>query len=420
MPAREKSSKHGHGGSTDGHSYLGGYNSSAPNSRRGSADGSNYGHGHAPGPAVVNAHGQMGGGAAGGGLTLGSHEFSILLDQMRTLIREEVRSANIGHAYELKTHTEDLRAAVEEMAEEQQKQAEEVQEAQEAHQRELEKIAAAAAEGDGIGLASDDTAAGGKTEYDDGTHALSGKNKSTLMSTRDAAREEAIHDILPEERHDGVLTTGVAVGDDVEDRKLERQLSTGEISEGEAFPNWWTRVRYTMREPFAEFLGVAILVIFGTGVNLQVNLTQDLSPNSPAGSYLSISFGWGVATALGVWVSGGISGGIINPSLVSARALHLVRPDCMLIHLPHRPSPWRSGAASPGRRSRSMPRHRSRAVSSARSAPTASTPCPSAWSTRTRPSRRPSSSRRTRPTTCRSRATACSASTTSSSPPPSS
>lgn len=32
-------------------------------------------------------------------------------------------------------------------------------------------------------------------------------------------------------------------------------------------------------------------------------------------SYLSINLGWGLGTALGVWVSGGISGGHINPAV---------------------------------------------------------------------------------------------------------
>lgn len=32
-------------------------------------------------------------------------------------------------------------------------------------------------------------------------------------------------------------------------------------------------------------------------------------------NYLSINIGWGVGTAMGVWVSGGITGGHINPAV---------------------------------------------------------------------------------------------------------
>lgn len=37
--------------------------------------------------------------------------------------------------------------------------------------------------------------------------------------------------------------------------------------------------------------------------------------SQPAKDYLSINLGWAVGTALGVWVSGGISGGHINPAV---------------------------------------------------------------------------------------------------------
>ncbi|KAG8892329.1 hypothetical protein FRB99_002799 [Tulasnella sp. 403] len=57
-----------------------------------------------------------------------------------------------------------------------------------------------------------------------------------------------------------------------------------------------------------------VLVIFGTGVDCQVVLsTSPQVASSPKGSYLSISFGWAIGAALGVWVSGGISGGHLNP-----------------------------------------------------------------------------------------------------------
>ncbi|PPQ85164.1 hypothetical protein CVT25_004171 [Psilocybe cyanescens] len=71
-----------------------------------------------------------------------------------------------------------------------------------------------------------------------------------------------------------------------------------------------------IKEPFAEFLGVMILIIFGAGVVCQVILGgHPAVASSEKGNYLSINIGWGVGTAMGVWVSGGITGGHINPAI---------------------------------------------------------------------------------------------------------
>jgi aquaglyceroporin related protein, other eukaryote len=50
----------------------------------------------------------------------------------------------------------------------------------------------------------------------------------------------------------------------------------------------WSRVRRYMREPFAEFFGVFILILFGDGVVAQVVLS-----GGTKGNYQSISWGWG-------------------------------------------------------------------------------------------------------------------------------
>lgn len=51
---------------------------------------------------------------------------------------------------------------------------------------------------------------------------------------------------------------------------------------------WWSRTRRTLREPFAEFWGVFILIMFGDGVVAQVVLSKGKN-----GDYQSISWGWG-------------------------------------------------------------------------------------------------------------------------------
>ena len=50
----------------------------------------------------------------------------------------------------------------------------------------------------------------------------------------------------------------------------------------------WSRIRHYMREPFSEFFGVFILILFGDGVVAQVVLSGLVK-----GDYQSISWGWG-------------------------------------------------------------------------------------------------------------------------------
>lgn len=50
----------------------------------------------------------------------------------------------------------------------------------------------------------------------------------------------------------------------------------------------WSRFRHTLREPFSEFFGVFILILFGDGVVAQVVLSHE-----EKGNFQSISWGWG-------------------------------------------------------------------------------------------------------------------------------
>lgn len=93
-----------------------------------------------------------------------------------------------------------------------------------------------------------------------------------------------------------------------------------ENAEEYEFPNKWAAIRYKLREPFAEFLGCFMLMTFGNGINCQVTVSKLYNPDQAKGDYLSISFGWGVGVAMGVWVAGGISGGMINPAVTIALA----------------------------------------------------------------------------------------------------
>ncbi|KIK73922.1 hypothetical protein PAXRUDRAFT_94259, partial [Paxillus rubicundulus Ve08.2h10] len=74
--------------------------------------------------------------------------------------------------------------------------------------------------------------------------------------------------------------------------------------------------RHSLREPFAEFLGTLVFVVFGTGGNCEVFLSQDPNVTAiPRGNFLSQNFGWASGVAFGVWISGGISGGHLNPAV---------------------------------------------------------------------------------------------------------
>lgn len=59
----------------------------------------------------------------------------------------------------------------------------------------------------------------------------------------------------------------------------------------------WPRIRLALREPFAEFWGVFIMVMFGNGSVAQVLLSerQTTAPGGDGfGNYQSISWGWGL------------------------------------------------------------------------------------------------------------------------------
>ncbi|BGP22909.1 aquaglyceroporin related protein [Rhodotorula toruloides] len=74
--------------------------------------------------------------------------------------------------------------------------------------------------------------------------------------------------------------------------------------------NWWGTVRYALREPMAEFLGTMILVCIGIGSTCQTKISD-----YTMGAYSSVSFAWGFAVMLALYVAGGISGGHCNPAV---------------------------------------------------------------------------------------------------------
>lgn len=89
-------------------------------------------------------------------------------------------------------------------------------------------------------------------------------------------------------------------------------------------PNTWAKLRYLYREELAEFFGTFLILIFGAGVECQVNLHYHASATreiAAFGSYFEGRLAWAAGVAMAVWVAGGISGGHCNPSVTIALAL---------------------------------------------------------------------------------------------------
>lgn len=72
-------------------------------------------------------------------------------------------------------------------------------------------------------------------------------------------------------------------------------------------------------EYWAEFVGTALLIIFGDGVVANVVF----HPRLAAGGYNwdTIAWGWGFAVAMAVYVAGGITGAHINPAVTLANVI---------------------------------------------------------------------------------------------------
>lgn len=80
---------------------------------------------------------------------------------------------------------------------------------------------------------------------------------------------------------------------------------------------------------FGEFIGTLILILLGGGVCAAVNLTKSKAQNS---GWIVIAFGWAMAVAIAVFISGFMGPAHLNPAVTFAMALtkntpwHLVIP----------------------------------------------------------------------------------------------
>jgi glycerol uptake facilitator protein len=63
---------------------------------------------------------------------------------------------------------------------------------------------------------------------------------------------------------------------------------------------------------FAEFIGMAILIILGNGVNANVSLTKTYGNSS---GWIVIAFGWAIAVFVAVYITAPYSGAHLNPAV---------------------------------------------------------------------------------------------------------
>ncbi|KZT22018.1 aquaporin [Neolentinus lepideus HHB14362 ss-1] len=89
--------------------------------------------------------------------------------------------------------------------------------------------------------------------------------------------------------------------------------------------NYWTYIRWKLREPFAEWLGMLILIIIGIGSSCQTKISQ-----GTYGNYTNLNLAWGFAVTLAIYISGGVSGGHLNPAITICLALFRGFPGRMV------------------------------------------------------------------------------------------
>ncbi len=81
----------------------------------------------------------------------------------------------------------------------------------------------------------------------------------------------------------------------------------------------------TFGETIAEFFGTMVLILFGDGCVATFALFTNIGANNAATPFANtwtvITFGWGFAVMLGIYVSGAISGAHINPAVTLSLAV---------------------------------------------------------------------------------------------------
>jgi len=78
-----------------------------------------------------------------------------------------------------------------------------------------------------------------------------------------------------------------------------------------------------LAEMLAEFLGTAVLILFGAGAVAMVVLFGTGAPGEVVhGGWTNITLGWGLGVTMGIYLAGRISGAHLNPAVTLALAAY--------------------------------------------------------------------------------------------------
>ncbi|KAI3396167.1 hypothetical protein diail_370 [Diaporthe ilicicola] len=94
----------------------------------------------------------------------------------------------------------------------------------------------------------------------------------------------------------------------VEDEQLEPY--DPELDEIHNLHTHWSVIRLKFREPLAELLAVVCQLTLGFCTDLVVTCSKN-----SAGDAISAAWAWGLATMIGIYIAGGISGAHLNPAM---------------------------------------------------------------------------------------------------------
>ncbi|KAJ5217894.1 uncharacterized protein N7469_011519 [Penicillium citrinum] len=120
-----------------------------------------------------------------------------------------------------------------------------------------------------------------------------------------------------------IVRPGMQHGALPEDRKEDKQrIENGQpVNESsdkpdDEFFNTWTKIRHALREPLAEWLGTTVAMTIGLCATL-----SNFTSSGQAGTYTSQSVAWGFGFMVAIYITGGISGGHLNPAFSIAMSI---------------------------------------------------------------------------------------------------